>query len=107
MPYPATHELHRRRTKRVILGKLEFGSEDPALERGALGALDQGFPVKHVIFGHRASSDAVRGVLREVLVLVEEAFLGDGGHDLFYPVIEGVRGVWRPTNRWWVGIGGE
>lgn len=50
MPHPTTDEFHRRRTERVVLGEFELGGENTALEGGALGSLDQGFPVEHVVF---------------------------------------------------------
>ena len=78
MPYPASHEFHRRRIERIVLGELELGSENATLERRLLGALDERLPVKQVIFRHRACCDAFGGVGREVAVFVEESFLRDG-----------------------------
>lgn len=80
MPDTAADELHGRRAQRVILGEFQLGGKNTAFEWGTLGALDQGFPVVHVIFRDRARRDAIGGVGREVLVLVEETLLGDGGH---------------------------
>ena len=80
MPNPTTHKLHRRRTKRIILRKLQLGREHAALKGRTFGSLDQCFPVEHVIFGDGAGGDALGRVGREVFVFVEETFLGDGGH---------------------------
>ncbi len=72
-------EPHRGRVERVILGKLELGGEDAALEGRAVGALDQGFPEEDVVFGDGARGDAVGRGGGEEFVLVEEAAGGDGG----------------------------
>ena len=62
MPHLA-EKLHGRRCERVVLGKLELGGEDAALEGGALGPLDQGFPDQEVIFGDGAGGDALGRVV--------------------------------------------
>lgn len=77
MPHAAADELHSRRAQRVVSGEFEFGCEDAAFEGGALRALDQCFPVEHVIFGDGACGDAFGWVGREVFVFVEEALLSD------------------------------
>lgn len=79
MPHPAPDKFHGRGAQRIIFGELKLGSKDATLEWGPLGALDQGFPVEHVIFGYRACSDAIWRVRGEVFVLVEKALLGDAG----------------------------
>lgn len=75
-------ELHRRRRQRVVLGELELGGEDAALERRALGALDEAFPVQEVVLGDGAGRDALGRVVGERAVLLEEAAVGGRlGHD--------------------------
>lgn len=71
MPDATADKLHRRWTERVVLGELQLGGENAALERRAFGALDQRFPVEHVILGDGAGGDAVGGVGGEVFVFVE------------------------------------
>lgn len=71
-------EAHTRRRERVVFGKLELGGEDSTFKRRAVGALYQGFPVEHVVFGAWAGGDAVWRVVCKVLVFLEEAFRGDG-----------------------------
>jgi hypothetical protein len=77
VPHASSDELHCRRAKGVILGELELGCEDAAFEWGAAWAFNQGFPVKHVIFGDGAGGDSLWWVCGEVLVFVEEALLSD------------------------------
>lgn len=79
VPHPGPDELHSRRAQGVVLGELELGCEYTTFEWGFFGPLDQGFPVEHVILRDRASCDAFWWVRGEVLVFVEQAFLGDGG----------------------------
>lgn len=102
MPHPATDKLHMRRAQRIVLGELELGGENAALERGALGALDERLPLEHVVLGDGAGGDAIWRVCREVLVLVEQAFLRDRGHGGLGWGCGGLRGggderriVWR------------
>lgn len=74
-------ELHGRRSKGIVLGELELGGEDTALEGGALGALDEALPVQEVVLGDGAGGDALGGVVGEGAVLLEEAPVGGGlGH---------------------------
>lgn len=63
---------HRRWVKGIIFWKLELGGEDAAFERGAVGALDEGFPEEDVVFGDGAGGYAVGGVGGEVFVFEEE-----------------------------------
>lgn len=78
-------ELHARRVQRVILGELELGGEEAAFERGAVGALDQGFPKEDIVLGDGPGGDAVRGRGGQGAVFVEEAAGGEGGsHDLAF-----------------------
>jgi hypothetical protein len=79
VPHPTPDELHSRWAQRVVLGEFELCGEDTTLERGTSGALDQSFPVEHVIFGDWACGDALGRVGGEVLVFVEQALLRDGG----------------------------
>lgn len=69
-------ELHRGRGEGVVFGELELGGEDAAFEGRAFGALDQGLPVQEIIFRDGAGGDAVRGVVREGAVLLEETAVG-------------------------------
>ena len=69
-------EPHTRRRKRVIFWKLEFGREDSAFERRAFGTLDEGLPVEEVVFGDGTGGDAVRGIVGEGAVFLEETALG-------------------------------
>lgn len=81
MPHPTANELHRRRAQGVILGELEFCCEHAAFKGCPFGALNESLPVEHVILRHRASGDTLWRVRGQVLVLMEETFLGDGrGH---------------------------
>lgn len=80
MPHVA-RKPHGRRRERIVLGKLELGGEDAALEGRALGALDQCFPHEDVVFGDGACGDAFGRVVGERAVFVEEALGGDAvGH---------------------------
>jgi hypothetical protein len=74
-------ELHRWRGKRVVLGELELCGKDAALERCALGTLDQTLPVKEVILGDGAGGDAFGRVVGERAILLEKAAVGGGRHD--------------------------
>lgn len=65
-------ELHGRGGERVVLGELELGREDAALERGPLGPLDEGFPLQQVVFGDRAGSDAIGWVVGQRAILLQE-----------------------------------
>jgi hypothetical protein len=73
-------ELHGRRHERVVFGKLEFGGENAAFVGGSFGTLDHGFPEEEVVFVDGAGGDAFGRVCGEVLVFLEEALGGDGGH---------------------------
>ena len=77
MPDPPSNEFHRWRTERIILGEFELGSKYTTFKWRALGTLDQGFPVEHVIFRDWACGDSLGWVCGEILVLVEETFLSD------------------------------
>lgn len=79
MPHSTANKLHRWWAERVVFREFELSCEYSTLKRGASRALDQGFPVEHVIFRHWARSDALRWVGGEVLVFVEQALLGDRG----------------------------
>lgn len=80
MPDASADEFHRRGAERIISGELELCGENTAFERRFFGALNQSFPVEHVIFGDGAGSDSLWWVGGEVFVFVEQAFLGDGRH---------------------------
>jgi hypothetical protein len=69
MPH-LTREPHRWRCKWIVLGKLELGGEDTALERRAFGTLNQGFPEKQIVLGDGTCGDAIRGVIGQVLVFL-------------------------------------
>lgn len=75
MPHLA-RKPHCRRRKWIIFWELELGGEDTALKGRAFGALYQGFPEEEVVFGDRPGCDAVRRVVGEVLVFLEEALRG-------------------------------
>lgn len=64
-------KLHLGRTERVVLGEVEFGGKDAALERGVFRSLDQGFPGEDIVFGDGAGGDAVRWGGGEEPVFVE------------------------------------
>lgn len=71
---PDVHEeLHARGRKRVVLWELQLSGEDAALERRVFGALDEAFPVEEVVLGDGAGGDAVRGIVGQSAVLLEEA----------------------------------
>lgn len=74
-------ELHGWRGKRIILGELELCGKDSALERRALGALDETLPVEEVIFGDGTRGDALGWVVGERAILLEETAVGGGRHD--------------------------
>lgn len=80
VPDATADELHRRWAERVVFGELELCCEDATFEGCFFRALDQSFPVEHVIFGDWAGGDSLWWVGGEVLVLVEQALLGDGRH---------------------------
>lgn len=114
MPYSAANKLHRRWAERVVFGEFELSSEYSALERSATRALNQGFPVEHVIFRHWARGDALRWVGGEVLVFVKQALLGDcGSHFVEFggkrQGVEFVKGVGfvEESGLGWVPRGGE
>ena len=69
-------ELHGRRRKRIVLGKLELGGEHATLERSPFRALNQSLPVEEIIFGYRPSRDSFWGVIREGPILLEQAAMG-------------------------------
>lgn len=71
-------EPHAGRVERVVLGELELGGEDAALEGSAVGALDEGFPEEDVVLGDGARGDAVGRGGGQGAVLVEEAAGGEG-----------------------------
>lgn len=91
-------ELHGGRGEGVVVGELELGGEDAALEGGALGPLDQRLPVEQVVFRHGACRDAVRWVVGEHPVLLEEPTVGGRGH--------GWRVLGRSDRRWVLGCFG-
>ena len=71
---PDVHEeLHARGRQRVVLWELQLGGEDAALERRVLGPLDEALPVEEVVLGDGAGGDAVRGVVGQGAVFLEEA----------------------------------
>jgi hypothetical protein len=75
-------EAHGRWRERIVLWELELCGEDAALERRALGALDEALPVQQVVLGDWAGGDAVWRVVGEGAVFLEEAPVGGGlGHD--------------------------
>ena len=65
-------ELHGRGGKRVVLGELELGRENTALERGSLGPLDERLPLQQVVFGDGASSDAIGRIVSQRAILLQE-----------------------------------
>ena len=69
-------ELHGWRGERVVFGEAQLGGEDAAFEGGALGALDQGFPVEEVVLRDGAGRDAFWGVVGQGAVFLEEAPVG-------------------------------
>ena len=73
MPQSPTNEPHRRRIQRVVFRELEFGGEDPAFVRCALGPLDHGFPSEYVVFGHGTGGDPVGRGGEQGAVFLEEA----------------------------------
>ena len=75
-----TLKLHRRRRQRVVFREGERGGEDASFEGCSLGALDQAFPVEHVILGAWPGDDALGAVVRQVLVLRQEPFVCCGCH---------------------------
>ena len=79
MPDSSSDEFHRWWTERVIFGEFELGCEYATFKWRAFGALDQGFPVEHVIFRDWACGDALRWVCGEIFVFMEETFLSDRG----------------------------
>jgi hypothetical protein len=86
MPY-LPKKLHGWRREGIVSRKAQLGREDAALERSALGSLDQGFPVKQVIFGYRAGGDAFWRVVGQGAVLLEEPAVGRRlGH---FPCVSG------------------
>jgi len=56
-------EAHAGRRERVVLGELQLGGEDAALEGRALRALDERFPGEQVVFGDGAGGYAFGGVV--------------------------------------------
>lgn len=82
VPHSTSDELHGRRAQRIVFWELELGCKDTTLEGSTSGALDQSFPVEHVILRDGASRDALGWVCGKVLVLVKETLLSDrGSHD--------------------------
>lgn len=75
MPH-VSEEPHGWRGKRIVLGELELGGKDTALERSALGALDKALPVKQIVFGDGASGDALGWVVGERAILLEQTAVG-------------------------------
>ena len=67
-----TEELHGGRHERVVLGKLQFGREDPSLVRRAFGALDHGLPDEQVILIDWARRDAIGRIGGQVFVFLKE-----------------------------------
>jgi hypothetical protein len=76
VPHSTSDKLHGRRAQGIVLGELELGCEHTTLEGSASRAFDQSFPIEHIILRDRASRDALGRVCGEVLVLMEETFLG-------------------------------
>jgi len=64
-------KLHGWWHERIVLGELEFGREDATFVWSSLRAFDQSLPDEQVVLLYRASSDAIRRVLGEVLVFLE------------------------------------
>ena len=79
MPY-ITQEFHGRWHERIVLGELELGGENAAFEGSVLWSFDQCLPDVHVVFADGTSGDAIRWVVGEVFVFLEEAFACYGGH---------------------------
>lgn len=74
-------ELHGRRRQRVVLGEAQLGREDAALERRALGALDQRLPVQQVVLRHGTRRDALGRVVSQRPVFLQQPAVGGGlGH---------------------------
>lgn len=71
-------ELHGGRGERVVLGELELGGEDAALEGCALRSLDEALPVEEIVLGDGAGGDTLGRVVGEGAVLLEEAPVGGG-----------------------------
>ncbi len=71
MPH-ITRELHRRRSQWIIFWEFQLRWEHATFERRATGALDQGLPDEDVVFGDGAGSYAVRRVVGQVFVFLEE-----------------------------------
>lgn len=71
MPDASANEFHRRWAEGVVAWELELGGENSAFEGCFFGALDQRFPVEHVIFGNWAGGYALGWVCGKVFVFVE------------------------------------
>jgi len=69
-------EPHAGRRERVVFWEFQLGWEDAAFEGGALGTLDEGFPVQEVVFGDGAGGDAFGRVVGQGAVFLEQTALG-------------------------------
>lgn len=78
MPY-VTEKFHHRRRERVVWRKGQGGGEYPAGVGCAFGPGDQRFPHQQVGFGDGTGGYAVGWRGGEEFVLLEEAFVGEGG----------------------------
>ena len=84
VPHATSDKFHRRRAQGVVSWELQLCCENAALEGGFFWALNQGFPIEHVIFGDGTGGDTLWWVGGEVLVFVEKALLSDGGRHFRY-----------------------
>lgn len=64
VPNSTSDKLHSRGAQRIVLGELELGCKHTTLEGSVAGALDQSFPIEHVILRDGASRDTFRRVCR-------------------------------------------
>lgn len=78
IPYLA-QELHLWRVKRVVLWEFQLCWEDAAFKWCSFGPLDQSLPDEEILFVNWACGDSIWWGSEERLVLLEEAFRGDGG----------------------------
>lgn len=78
-----SEEPHRRRRKRIVLWKLEFGREHTTLEWRALRPLDQTLPMQEIIFRDGPRGDTFGRVVCQSAVFLEEAAVRCRlGHDV-------------------------
>lgn len=71
-------EAHRRWGERVVVGEFQLGREEAALEWRALWAHYERLPHEEVVLADGACRDAIRRVVCQVLVFLEEALAGYG-----------------------------